>query len=271
MLINYGSDADAYKIFYDGEPCMSTYNSGKLPMLAVPTTAGSGSDVMGFAILTRKDTHTKLRINQLSFFDASFLDSKYICQSPDWLLEAGALDALAHGIEAVLNNQANDLSRAWNYFGFQLFKSFKDNLLDRKLNHDNFIDMLLAASIQGMGNMQCCTTIPHGMGYSLTHFKDVSHGFANMLVMANFLRSIDDKVAVNDVVERCGFLDLDEFDAYMQKILERNVWLEVTDDELRKWAKQCAALTPRIKAHIQPINENDIYNIFSDSLKKYVV
>lgn len=271
VLLGFAPETDAYKAFYDGEPCMNVCSSGKLPMLAVPTTAGSGSDVMGFAILTRNDTHTKLRINQLSFFSASFLDPRYISASPDWLLEAGALDALAHGIEAVLNTRANDLSRLWNYYGFELFKSFKDALLERTLTDTDYGNMLLAASVQGMGNMQCCTTIPHGLGYSLTHFKDVSHGFANMLVMAEFLRTIDDTAAVNDVLARCGFADIDDFGEYMHRILKRNVSITVTDAELRSWASECASLTPRLEAHIQPITEDEIYDILIRSLKEYMV
>lgn len=238
---------------------------------AAPTTAGSGSDVMGFAILTRADTHTKLRIDQLSFFSASFLDPEYISHSPEWLLDAGALDALAHGIEGVLNTRANDLSRLWNNYGFRLFKSFKDDLLNRCLTSEDYSNMLLAASVQGVGNMQCCTTIPHGLGYSLTHFKDVSHGFANMLVMAEFLRTINDAAAVTDVLHQCGFCNIDDFDGYMQQILRRNVAFTVTDEELHAWAKECASLKPRLEAHIQPISEDEIYRILRTSLKEYTV
>lgn len=271
VLINFEPGSDAYKVFYGDKPCMGACSAGKLPMLAVPTTAGSGSDVMGFAILTRSDTNTKLRIDQLSFFSASFLDPDYISQSPEWLLEAGALDALAHGIEGVLNTHTNDLSRLWNNYGFRLFKSFKDNLAGRCLTSEDYSNMLLAASVQGVGNMQCCTTIPHGLGYSLTHFKGVSHGFANMLVMAEFLRTINDSAAVDEVLRQCGFLDIDDFDEYIQKILRRNVAFIVTDAELHAWAKECAALTPRLEAHIQPISEDEIYRILRVSLEDYMI
>lgn len=270
VLLNYLPSADPYKVFYDGKPSINTRSSGKLPMIAVPTTAGSGSDVMGYSILTRADTNTKLRINQLSFFSTSFLDARYVVDSPIWLLESGALDALAHGIEGVLNVFATPLSRLWNNYGFSLFSEFNNNLLRQELTEEDCGKMLLAASVQGMGNMQCCSTIPHGLGYSLTHFKGVPHGFSNMLVMASFLRSIKSRAAVNDVLNRSGFSDLDEFDDYMQNILERNVSIEVSHEELRAWAKECASLKSRIEAHIEPITEEDIYEILRESLKKYI-
>lgn len=60
----------------------------------VPTTAGSGSDIAGCAILTRPDTDTKQSINMRFFLSASFLDARYIKHSPRWLLYSGVLDAL---------------------------------------------------------------------------------------------------------------------------------------------------------------------------------
>lgn len=266
VLINYPPQADAYKVFYSGTPCINNCNSGALPMLAVPTTAGSGSEVMGFSILTRSDTDTKLRINQLSFFSAAFLDARYVASSPLWLLDAGVMDALSHGIEGVLNTRSSSLSRIWNFHGFALFAKFKDALASGIPGNEECGQMLLAAAVQGMGNMQCGSTIPHGMGYALTHFKNVPHGIANMMVMPAFLRTIHDKDAVNDIVHACGFESLDDFEEYVLKIVRRNVRIEVTEEELDAWAKECASLKPRLEAHIEPISAAQIRAIFSAAI-----
>lgn len=267
VLLSAPESSDAYKVFYGGCECVNTCSSGFLPMLAIPTTAGSGSDVMGFAILTRSDTHTKLRINQLSFFDASFLDARYVGHSPQWLLDAGAVDALAHGIEAILNVKCTPLSSLWNYYGFRLFSEFKDNLLACSLSDDDCGKMLLAASVQGMGNLQCGSTIPHGMGYALTCHKAVPHGFASIIPMAAFLRQIKTRRdTVSDILQKCGFADINEFDRYIRAIVSRNVDVSVTRGELRIWAAECAKLTPRLEAHIEPISEEEIYCIYESSL-----
>lgn len=268
VLLGFSADCDAYEAFYSGAPCVSTCSSGQLPMLAVPTTAGSGSDVMGFAILTRADTHTKLRINQISFFDASFLDARYIQDSPRWLLDSGVADALAHGIEAVLNTKCTPLSRIWSDYGFKLFSEFKDALLSGELSTDDYGKMLLAASVQGMGNLQCGSTIPHGMGYALTCHKGVSHGFASIIPMPAFLRQISSRQnTVEDIIHKCGFADLDEFEDYIKCIVHRNVNISVTYAELSSWAADCAQLSPRLEAHIEPISEDDIYDIYKSSLR----
>ena len=121
VLLRYPDKLDnPYELFYGGKVNHNTVDSGLLPMCAVPTTSGSGSEVMGFAILTRTDTHTKLRMNQLSYFKYAFLDPNYIRESPQWLLDAGAMDSLSHGIEGLLNRNAGPISSVWNRYGFSL-------------------------------------------------------------------------------------------------------------------------------------------------------
>lgn len=260
-----------YELFYGGKINHNTVDSGLLPMCAVPTTSGSGSEVMGFAILTRMDTHTKLRMNQLSYFKYAFLDPKYIRESPMWLLDAGAMDSLSHGIEGLLNRNAGPISSVWNRYGFSLFASFKDDLLSAELTSADFNNMQLAGSLQGMGQMHSTTTIPHGLGYSITHFKGVTHGIANAITLPAYLRCFRDQSGVNEVLRECGFADLDEFENYIRVIVRRNVDISVTRAELDAWAAECFSLDARINAHPETITLKDIRGILEHSLADYLV
>lgn len=260
-----------YELFYGGNLDHNTVDSGLLPMCAVPTTAGSGSEVMGFAILTRSDTQTKLRMNQLSYFHFAFLDPNYISGSPQWLLDASAMDSLAHGIEGLLNRNAGPISSIWNRYGFSLFAQFKDNLLNLCLTNQDYNNMQLAGSFQGMGQMHSTTTIPHGLGYSLTHFKGITHGIASIITMPAYLRSFKDKSGVDSIVSQCGFASLDEFEEYINAIVRRNVDITVTENELDYWARECFGLEPRINAHPEPVTLKDIKAILEYSLKDYIV
>lgn len=267
VLLRYPDKLDnPYELFYGGKVNHNTVDSGLLPMCAVPTTSGSGSEVMGFAILTRTDTHTKLRMNQLSYFKYAFLDPNYIRESPQWLLDAGAMDSLSHGIEGLLNRNAGPISSVWNRYGFSLFASFKDNLLSTRLTNEDFNNMQLAGSLQGMGQMHSTTTIPHGLGYSITHFKGVTHGIANAITLPSYLRCFRDKSGVNAVLSECGFSGLDEFEEYIGEIVRRNVNISVTDVELNAWAAECYSLKARTEAHPEPITQEDIRKILGRSL-----
>ena len=268
VLLKYPEGSDAYKVFYGGKRCPNTCNCGVLPLLGIPTTAGSGSEVMGFAILTRADTNTKLRMNQLSYFDASFLDARYVIESPQWLLDAGAMDALAHGIEGLLNKKCNPAETIWHNYGLTLFSSYKDALLSRSLSYEQCADMLLAASVQGMGNMQSGTTIPHGMGYPITHFKNITHGIASVMTIPAFLHVIRNREKVDNIITLCGFKSEKSFDEYIYEVVRRNVSnISVADNEIAAWSKECSELKERTDAHIEPITKEMIEEIYRETFK----
>ena len=274
VLLRYPDKLDSpYELFYGGKVNHNTVDSGLLPMCAVPTTSGSGSEVMGFAILTRADTHTKLRMNQLSYFKYAFLDPNYIRESPQWLLDAGAMDSLSHGIEGLLNRNAGPISSVWNRYGFTLFASFKDDLLSTHLTNEDFNNMQLAGSLQGLGQMHSTTTIPHGLGYSLTHFKGITHGIANAVTTPAFLRRYaeSDPDAVQDVLSACGFSGLCEFEEYIGTIVRRNVSISVTHDEMSAWAAECYSLNPRIDALPVRFTLDDVRWVLEYALKDYIV
>lgn len=270
VLLKYPAESDAYKVFYSGKICPNSCNTGVLPLLGVPTTGGSGSEVMGFAVLTRNDTHTKLRINQLSYFDAAFLDARYIEHSPQWLLDAGALDALAHGVEGYINKFAHPSSQIWHDYGFRLFAGYKDALHNKALSKSDFADMLTASSIQGMAVMQTGTTIPHGLGYPLTHYKDVPHGMASCVTIAAYLEHLAKPEVMQHIVRSCGFADLAEFDRYLKDIIFRNVSFTVTNDEIEQWSQEFM-LTDRTNRHPGSVTIDDIRRIYRSSLSDCII
>jgi len=271
VLLNHPASADPYEVFYHGEPCVNKRNCGVLPLLGIPTTAGSGSEVMGYAVLTRTDTHTKLRMNQLSYFDAAFLDARYIAQSPQWLLDSGAMDALAHGIEGYVNAFSQKPGRIWHDYGFELFAGYKDALLSCTLGQPHFEQMLAAATVQGMAVMQSGTTIPHGMGYPLTHFKNIPHGIASCMTIPAYLDTFRNKSDIAHILNACGFASLSELRQYVQTIVSRNVSLTVTPQEIETWTDTCFHLDTRIARHPEPISRNTIRDIYYDTLSRFIV
>lgn len=270
VLLSYPADCNAYEVFYSGElDKHGSTNRGTLPMIGIPTTAGSGSEVAGYAILTRTDTHTKLRMNQLSFFDVAFLDARYIINSPPWLLDTGPLDALAHGIESYLNVSSNPTNQMLCEAGFRLFKDFKDNLLQQKLTENDCEKMLLAAALQGMAVVQASTTLPHGMGYPLTHYKNVSHGFASCFTMAFYLKNFKNDQKITHILNLCGFTDINSFSDYIMAIISRNIDISITKQEILQWTNDFYKLKNRLSRHPEPITEEEIFQIYLDSYDAY--
>ncbi len=267
VLIAYDDGCDAYKVFYGGTPCINSRSSGVLPLLAVPTTAGSGSEVMGYAVLTRRDTDTKLRMNQLSFFDAAFLDAKYICESPQWLLDNGALDALAHGVEGYLNTFCCAPERHWHDYGFRLFALCKEQLLNGSIDFDACERLLGASAFQGMAVMQSGTSIPHGMGYPLTHFKHMPHGLASAVTLPAYLSMFRSQENVEHILSMCRFDSIADFRSFIDTVVWRNFDCTVTMEEIEKWSRECYGLGVRLARHPEHIELDGIIEMYKTSFE----
>lgn len=249
----------------------SIVNETSIPVFSIPTTAGTGADVTGGAVLTRADTDTKLTTAQYLVSEASFLDPRYIKESPYFLLDTGAMDALAHAVETTINVNSNYLNRSIAAIALGLFAEFKDALEAKTLQGEDFDKMHLASTISGMAFMQAGTALPHGMSYPLSHHKGLNHGLGCAIFLGEYVRSIKDQSIVQPIVERCGFQTVDEFAEYVKKITNRNVDIEVTEEELNAWTDEFASLEYRLARHPEPIGRDEIYKIYHDSLEKYIV
>ncbi len=272
VLYPYDEDTDPYGVFWKDPACHTTlYNETVLPIIMAPTTAGTGSEVTGHAVLTRADKDTKQTIFQNVFCEVAFFDPRYIQDSPAELLHTGLMDALCHAVESYLNVKSNDMTRAVGEIGMKMFAKFKDNVLSGDLTEEDYLNMLIASYFDGIA-FQCGTALPHGMGYPLSHHKGVHHGLACGIFQAEYLRAFKDKTYVNKVVELCGFKDIDEFADYIQKFMSMDVHFEITEEEVKRYAELfCEQEAHRLKRHPEPIGLEEVTDIFMRSLKNYIV
>ena len=265
-------DEDPYQVFWDGEAFRHTtpYSEGTLPLVVAPTTAGTGSEVTSAAVLTRADKDTKQVFSQNVYCDLAFLDPRYIMDSPRILLHVGLMDALSHSIESHVNVKSNVMTRTMGEIGMKMFARFKDHVLADELTMQDYQDMLVASFFDGIA-FQCGTGLPHGMGYPLSHHKNVPHGLACGIFQAEYLRSFKDQSYVTPILECCGFNNIDEFADYIQKFMEKDVHFEVTEAELEEWAKLfCVQEAHRLQRHPEKVGEQEILDIYRKSLKNYI-
>lgn len=270
-LLAENPDADPYEVFYGlGHQSKSITTDIKTPVFAVPTTAGTGAEVTGFAVLTRADTHTKLAMYPMGFCQAAFVDPSYLEGSPSFLIHTGVIDALAHGVEGCLNILHTPFNKVLSDYAFDLFRNFKDNMVSGNLTAGDYDNMALCSYVQGMAFMQSCTTIPHGMGYPLSHVKGVNHGLSNGIFLGEYVRRFKDQSLVLQIVQRCGFKDSDEFAEWCKEITEKDVDIEVTEEEIQQWTDDFMKLDFRLAWNPEPLSRADIYNLYKISLERYI-
>jgi alcohol dehydrogenase len=243
----------------------------------MPTTAGTGSEVTGGAVLTRNDLHLKIAMNQWLYPEVSFVDPRYVEHSPLFLLDTGVIDALAHGIEGAIRQKdhiyaaSNIMNEGLSKIAFKLFAEFKDNLLNNTLTAEDYDKISCASMIQGVAFMQSCTCIPHGLGYPLSHYYDVCHGLSCGIFLGEWLKNFKDQSLVQEVVEDCGFKNSDEFADYVRALTNRDVELEVTDAEIQEWTDAFMKQQVwRLESNPEELTRDDIYTIYRRALAKYI-
>lgn len=270
-LLNEQPGMNPYEVFYGlGHQSKSIQTEIKAPIFAAPTTAGTGAEVTGFAVLTRADTHTKLSMYPMGFCTAAFVDPSYIEGSPDFLIHTGVIDALAHGVEGCLNVLHTPFSIVLSDYAFSLFRTFKDRMITGGLTTEDYDNMALCSFVQGMAFMQSSTTIPHGMGYPLSHIKGVNHGLSNGIFLGEYVRRFKDQSLVQPIVEKCGFKNSDEFADWCRAITEADVNIEVTEEEIQQWTDDFMKLDFRLAWNPEPLTRDDIYTLYKISLQRYI-
>lgn len=270
-LLTQPEDIDVYDVLFSGPPFYDhVYQELQLPLVGIPTTAGTGSEVTGGAVLTRCDMDNKDTARHKFYCSVAFLDARYICDSPKFLIHTGAMDALAHGVETYINVKSNEVNRAIAACGMQMFASYKDNMLNDCLTYEDYEQMIVTANVMGQAFMQAGTCLPHGLGYPLSHHKGVNHGLSCSMTLGEWLRGFKDQSIVEPVVKLCGFKSTDEMADYINEILSRDVDIVVSEEEIDAWAKQFCENPDRLSRNPEPIGLEEIRGIYRRALARYI-
>jgi len=158
----------------------------KIPHTAVPTTAGTGSEVTKFAVLTDRGKRVSLEDNELIPDNYILNASNIVNLSPKQTASTG-LDALSQGIESFWSPKANDESRHWARLAIRFASK---NLLDSYLNPKSELlrmRMLQAANYSGRAINITKTSVCHAISYPLTYHYNIPHGIACAATLPFFM------------------------------------------------------------------------------------
>ena len=156
-----------------------TLRNPPLAVVAVGTTAGTGSEVTQVAVITSSDGRKKSFRADRDFPALALGDPRYTEFMPENVTRATAADALSHCIESYFNNTANEFSRLFSIRGAKLIADiFKSFPVGGRLTQTQRDTLYLASVFGGMAISVTGTCIPHALGYFLTENHGVAHGTA---------------------------------------------------------------------------------------------
>ncbi len=166
------------------------WGKSPLPVVAVGTTAGTGSEVTGVAVITNSKGLKKSFRNDLSYPVLSFGDPKYTISLSDEFTRSTAVDALAHCVESFFNRSANDISKSFAVSGIKkLVKVFDKIALNgtEVLDINDREELYNASLFGGLAISVTGTAFPHALGYFLTENYGVAHGTACAVFLNKFI------------------------------------------------------------------------------------
>ncbi len=192
-----------------------------LPVVAVPTTAGTGSEATPYSILTIHREQTKRSIAHKIFPALALTDAKYLAFAPQNVIVNTAIDTLAHLIESNLNANANAYNRIFSEQGMILWAKTKDCLMSGELTEVDYENLMIASTIGGMAISHTSTSLPHGLSYMLTYHFGTPHGKAVGVFLPGYVRLCAGEVPeeTRRVLSLLEFTDPDAFEDWIMKLL----------------------------------------------------
>ncbi len=160
-----------------------------LPLIVIGTTSGTGSEVSGVSVLTRKDGRKQSVSGKNYYAKYALADAKYTYSVPYRTTVSTALDALAHAVESMFTKRADFLTEQFALISIRMIYPILVRLnQDKDLPTQEERDTLYFASLYaGFALNKGGTGFPHGMGYALTEDYGVPHGIACAIFLPQYL------------------------------------------------------------------------------------
>lgn len=161
----------------------------RLPLVLVPTTAGTGSEVTAVSVVTTASGEKNVVISPLLLPDLAVLDADLTVGLPAHVTAATGIDAMVHAIEAYTTRlRKNPISDCLAREALRLLSGSLDRACDDGSDMQAREDMLLGACLAGMAFANAPVAAVHALAYPLGARFHVPHGLSNSLVLAAVLR-----------------------------------------------------------------------------------
>jgi alcohol dehydrogenase len=193
-----GSSMDCAKginFIYSGGGRMQDYwGVGKatrpmLPMIAVPTTAGTGSETQSFALISDSKTHVKMACgDKEASFRIAILDPTLTVSQPPMVTALTGIDAIAHALETYVTKVRNPVSLAFSREAWLLLAENFTRVLDEPENLDARGAMQLGACFAGLAIENSMLGATHALANPLTASYGIVHGRAIGLMLPHVIR-----------------------------------------------------------------------------------
>lgn len=195
LAVGGGSPIDVAK-------CIKKYSGSDAPIIAIPTTSGTGSESTHFAVVYENGNKLSVAAPDL-LPDTVILEPSVLKNVPEYTRKATMLDALCHAIESHWAKKATEESKVLAERAVALVLKYKDAYLANE--DEGNAGMMEAANLAGQAINITTTTAGHAMCYKITSMYGFQHGHAAAVCLPEVWKHIDDNAGITRE-EFCGLL-----------------------------------------------------------------
>jgi len=222
-----GQNADLWSFVDEGDNWSKAIESGIAPIVAVPTTSGTGSEVGRAAVITDDVNHVKKIIFHPRILPGIvILDPELTVGLPAKITAATGMDALSHNLEAYCSPFYHPMAEGIAIEGIRLVKQFLPQAVTNGSNLDARMQMLVSSSMgatafqRGLGGM-------HALAHPLGALYDAHHGMLNAILMPYVLKA--NQTVIAEKLSRLAlYIGLEgNFEAFLQWVLDLRELLDI--------------------------------------------
>ncbi len=160
-----------------------------LPMIGVPTTAGTGSEAQTYALISDAQTHVKLACGDpKAAFRVALLDPALTVSQPKGITATSGFDAIAHAVETFVTTKRNPISDAFSREAWKLLELNYERVLSQPANLEARGAMQLGAYFAGMAIENSMLGATHACANPLTAHYGTAHGAVIAMLLPSVVR-----------------------------------------------------------------------------------
>ena len=252
-------------------------NSEKIaPIIAVPTTAGTGSETGRASVILNEDTGIKNIIFHPKFLPSIvILDPTLTIGLPAKITAATGMDALAHNLEAFCAPGFHPMADGIALEGMRLINKWLLEAVNNGSNIDARMNMLTAASMGSTAFQKGLGAI-HSLSHPVNALNNIHHGLSNAIFMP-YVLTFNKDVIEDKIIKVCDYLDLKDksFDGFINWVLDLRKKLnmphklsEVIDDKDFKLDRlsKMALEDPSTGGNPKKLTEADMKKMYQHSM-----
>ena len=243
-------------------------NSNSIPFIAVPTTAGTGSECTKWATIWDFDNNKKYSIDADYLYpNGAWLVAELTSTMNENLTLATGLDALAHAMESYWSRPSNKYTRVLARDSIRIIKKYLPLVLGDLDNLEYRQEMLMGSFFAGLAFSNTRTTACHSISYPLTMMFGINHGFAAAITLCEVLKRNWEFIQEKDLfLDAWGANDLEDIERWFTEVSNDSLKLSkfgVKKEEISDIVK-LATTGGRMDNNPVVFGEDEIENILNN-------